>query len=223
MDSREITSLRTGAATAVAARYLARPDSRIVTICGCGNQGRVQLKGALHGSANSEPHLLMTKAANRHCEFARELASDLQLSVTAVGDLAAAVRQSDICVTCTPSREAFLGPDDVRPGAFIAAVGADHPEKQELDPVLMTKNKIVCDMLEQCTVMGELHHGLEARVVTRADVHAELGEVVAGKKPGRESEGKKSLSSTAREWHCKTWPPQPSSTKKLSARAAVFE
>lgn len=187
MDSREITSLRTGAATAVAARYLARPDSRIVTICGCGNQGRVQLK-ALSRVCQLRTAFAYDKSGEQALRFARELASDLQLSVTAVSDLAAAVRQSDICVTCTPSREAFLGPDDVRPGTFIAAVGADHPEKQELDPVLMTKNKIVCDMLEQCTVMGELHHGLEARVVTRADVHAELGEVVAGKKPGRESE-----------------------------------
>jgi ornithine cyclodeaminase/alanine dehydrogenase-like protein (mu-crystallin family) len=81
----------------------------------------------------------------------------------------------------------LLGYDDVAPGTFIAAVGADNPQKQELHPSLMARSKIVCDMLEQCAVMGDLHHALDAGVMTRANVHAELGEVVAGIKPGRES------------------------------------
>ena len=105
-----------------------------------------------------------------------------------MSDLTAAVRQSDICVTCTTSRHPLLGADDVSPGTFIAAVGADNPQKQELHPGLMAQSKIVCDMLEQCAVMGDLHHALEAGVVTREYVHAELGEVVADKKPGRESQ-----------------------------------
>jgi alanine dehydrogenase len=98
------------------------------------------------------------------------------------------VRQSDICVTCTPSQQPLLGPDDVRQGTFIAAVGADNPEKQELHPSLMARSKIVCDILEQCAVMGDLHHALDAGVVTRAGVHAELGEVVSGNRTGRESD-----------------------------------
>jgi alanine dehydrogenase len=105
-----------------------------------------------------------------------------------VSNLTAAVRQSDICVTCTTSRQPLLGSDDVSPGTFIAAVGADNPQKQELHPSLMAASKIVCDILEQCAVMGDLHHALEAGVVTRANVYADLGEVVAGKKPGRESQ-----------------------------------
>jgi alanine dehydrogenase len=82
----------------------------------------------------------------------------------------------------------LLGPDDVSPGTFIAAVGADNPEKQELHPALMAKSKIVVDILEQCASMGDLHHAIAAGVVTRANVHAELGEIVAGIKPGRESD-----------------------------------
>jgi alanine dehydrogenase len=187
MDSREITSLRTGAATAVAARYLARGDSRIITICGCGNQGRVQLK-ALSRAFKFQTIFAYDNSEEQALQFAHELASDLKVSVTVVADLASAVRQSDICVTCTPSRQPLLGRDDVRPGTFVAAVGADSPEKQELHPNLMAKNKIVCDILEQCAAMGDLHHALGAGVLTRADVHAELGEVVAGRKPGRESE-----------------------------------
>jgi alanine dehydrogenase len=187
MDSREITSLRTGAATAVAAKYLARRDSRTITICGCGNQGRVQLR-ALSRVCQLQTVFAYDNSEAQALRFAHELAADLKISVMAIADLGAAVRQSDICVMCTPSRQPLLGCDDVRSGTFVAAVGADNPEKQELHPSLMAKNKVVTDILEQCAVMGDLHHALDAGVLTRADVHAELGEVVAGKKPGRESE-----------------------------------
>jgi alanine dehydrogenase len=187
MDSREITSLRTGAATAVAAKYLARLNSRTVTICGCGNQGRVQLK-ALSRVFQLQAVFAYDKSGDQALRFAHELALDVKIPVTAVADLAAAVRQSDMCVTCTPSRQPLLGSDDVSPGTFISAVGADNPEKQELHPSLLAKSKIVCDILEQCAVMGDLHHALDAGVVTQANVHAELGDVVAGKKPGRESD-----------------------------------
>lgn len=186
MDSRDITSLRTAAATAVAAKYLARDDSRTVTICGCGNQGRIQL-GALSRVCRLETAFAYDKDGERAFRFSEDLTSDLGISVKPVSDLAAAVRQSDICVTCTTSRQPLLGLDDVSPGTFIAAVGADNPQKQELQPSLMARSKVVCDILEQCAVMGDLHHALDAGVVTRGNVHAELGEVVAGKKPGRES------------------------------------
>jgi alanine dehydrogenase len=187
MDSREITSLRTGAATAVAAKHLARRDSQTVIICGCGTQGRVQVK-ALARIFRLQTVFAYDRSEERALRFAREVTRDLKITARAVTDLAAAVRQSDICVTCTTSRQAFLCSDDVAPGTFIAAVGADNPEKQELHPNLMAKSKIVADLVQQCAVMGDLHHALEAGAVTKADVYAELGEVVAGKKPGRESD-----------------------------------
>jgi alanine dehydrogenase len=187
MDSREITSLRTAAATAVAAKFLARQDSQTITICGCGNQGRIQLK-ALSRVRPLETVFAYDRDGEQALRFSQDLISDLRMSVVPVSNLTAAVRQSDICVTCTTSRQPLLGSDDVSPGTFIAAVGADNPQKQELHPSLMAASKIVCDILEQCAVMGDLHHALEAGVVTRANVYAELGEVVAGKKPGRESQ-----------------------------------
>jgi alanine dehydrogenase len=187
MDSRDITSLRTAAATAVAAKFLARPDSQTITICGCGNQGRIQLKALLR-VCRLKMAFAYDKDGEQAMRFSRDLTSELKISIKPAPDLAAAARQSDICVTCTTSRQPLLGSDDVAPGTFIAAVGADNPQKQELQPRLMARGKIVCDILEQCAVMGDLHHALEAGVVTRADVHAELGEIVAGKKPGRESQ-----------------------------------
>ncbi|HEY9284995.1 MAG TPA: hypothetical protein VIP46_16190, partial [Pyrinomonadaceae bacterium] len=81
----------------------------------------------------------------------------------------------------------LLARGDVRPGAFVAAVGADNPTKQEIDPSLMRSSKIVVDLLDQCALIGDLRHALAAGAVTRADVHAELGEIIAGRKTGRTS------------------------------------
>jgi alanine dehydrogenase len=186
MDSRDITALRTGAATAVAAKYLARRDSQTVTICGCGIQGRVQLT-ALSRVCELRAAFACDQSDQVSLHFAQEMESRLKIPVKSTGDLSAAIRQSDICVTCTPARHPLVGSDDLRLGTFLAAVGADNPQKQELEPVLMARSKIVCDMVEQCAVIGDLHHALDAGVVSRSDVHAELGEIVAGKKPGRES------------------------------------
>jgi len=107
--------------------------------------------------------------------------------VQVVRELSGAVSRSDICVTCTPSKQFFLKREDVAPGTFVAAVGADSPEKQELDPALLVSNKIVVDNLEQCATIGDLHQALKKGLVSRDAVHAELAEVVAGRKPGRTS------------------------------------
>jgi alanine dehydrogenase len=186
MDSIEITIQRTGAATAVAAKYLARPDSKVTTICGCGNQGRISLQALARVLPIGKVFAYDTDEAQGR-RFARELSEELALEVEAVRGLEGAIRQSEICITCTPSKEFFLKREFVTPGTFIAAVGADSPEKQELEPSLMRGNKIVVDILEQCATIGELHHALQARIVTKETVHAELGEVIAGIKPGRTS------------------------------------
>ena len=91
-------------------------------------------------------------------------------------------------MTCTTSRRAFLQKDDVAPGTFIAAVGADNPDKQELEPALLAAATLVVDVLDQCAEIGELHHALAANLLRREQVHAELAEVVAGRRPGRTRE-----------------------------------
>jgi alanine dehydrogenase len=187
MDSMEITTLRTGAATAVAAKYLARKDSRAATICGCGNQGRVQLRAIRHACPLQKAFAwdIQKDAAER---FALAMAAELGIAVTPTDDLPAALRQSDLCVTCTPAKKFFIHEKDVPRGMFIAAVGADNEDKQELDPALFgRKNKIVVDVVAQCAAIGDLHHALAAGTTTVAGVYAELGEIVCGKKPGRTS------------------------------------
>lgn len=187
LDSMELTALRTAAATGVAAKYLARPDSKVAAVCGCGVQGRAQLQ-ALAEVLPIEKVYAFDSDGARAESFAREMSDELRVRVEAAPDLRRAARESDVCVTCTPSRRPILMRDDVRPGTFVAAVGADNPTKQEIDPRLMASGKIVVDVLAQCAAIGDLHHALAAGAVAEGDVYAELGEIVAGRKPGRTSE-----------------------------------
>ncbi|HKZ33452.1 MAG TPA: ornithine cyclodeaminase family protein [Vicinamibacteria bacterium] len=187
MDSIEVTIRRTAAATAVAAKWLARKDSATATVCGCGSQGREQLRALSRVLPLARAHAYDADEAVAR-SYARELSDELGIEITPARDLAAALGDSDVCVTCTPSRGAFLMREHVRPGTFVAAVGADSPDKQELEPRLLAHAVLVVDVLEQCASIGELHHALEAGVLTRAAVHSELAEVLTGRRPGRQSD-----------------------------------
>jgi alanine dehydrogenase len=185
MDSMEITALRTAAATAVAARSLARTEAAVLALVGCGTQAAYQVRAL----AAVRP-IRRVVACDRDPARARQLAAELRrdtLQVELAGDVRAALRGSEIVVTCTPSKQAIVGPDDVGPGTFVAAVGADNPEKQELDPLLLARARVVVDSLEQAATGGDLHHALEAGVLERAGVAGELWELVAGAKAGRTS------------------------------------
>ena len=184
MDSASVTALRTGAATAVAAKYLARPDSRFATVVGCGAQGEIQL-AAIVAVLPLERVWVLDADPTRAQGLAARAQADLGIRVTAATDLHAALRESDVCVTCTPSRRPFVFRDDVAPGTFIAAVGADNRGKQELEPALVASSTLVVDVLEQCAEIGELQHALAAGLMTREDVHAELSDVVTGRRLGR--------------------------------------
>jgi alanine dehydrogenase len=184
MDSGSVTALRTGAATAVAAKFLARPDARTATIVGCGVQGEIQLAAIAAVLPLQRAWVLDVDQARAESLATRSSAS-LGLPVEACKDLRDAFRASDVCVTCTPARRAYVAATDVTPGTFIAAVGADSPAKQELEPALMASSTVVVDVLDQCAEIGELHHVLAAGLMTREQVHAELGDVVAGRRPGR--------------------------------------
>jgi ornithine cyclodeaminase/alanine dehydrogenase-like protein (mu-crystallin family) len=183
MDSGRITVLRTAAATAVAAQYLARSDAQVLTVCGSGEQGLA------HVLALREVLPLRTVIAVDANPFAAERLAratvELGLESRATTEVRASVLAADVCVTCTPSRRWLIGPDDVRPGTFVAGVGADAAEKQELAPGLLARASVFVDVLEQSATIGDLHHALEAGAMTRADIRAQLGEVVTGRKPGR--------------------------------------
>ena len=184
IDSIDITVKRTAAASAVAAKYLARPDSSIVTICGCGMQGQAQLR-ALHSVFRLKKVQAFDTDESRARKFATALADELRVEIESVPDLEEAIRKSDICVTCTPSRQFFVRKETVSPGTFIAAVGADDEHKQEIDPALLASSKVVADNFAQCSTIGELHHAIRQGLMQKEDAYAELSEIVAGRKRGR--------------------------------------
>lgn len=186
IDSVEPTIKRTGAGTAVAMKYLAAPDAKVMTVCGCGNQGRIHVR-FLKIVRPMARVFAYDEKPERAEAFARELEQELGLDIRPTGDLAAAVAQSRIVVTCTPSKRPFLLKEYVLPGTTVAAVGSDNPEKRELDARLLKGNKVVVDILSQCAEAGELHHALEQNLIRTEDVYAEIGEIVSGKKPGREN------------------------------------
>ena len=187
MDSMALTALRTAAATAVAAKHLAREDSTTALVCGCGGQAAAQLAALLRVRRISRV-LAYDVDVDKAKRFADATRSESRLTSSEVRDLAAAVAASDIVITCTTARRYFIEHDMVTPGTFVAGVGADNEDKQELDPLLLANNTVVADLTEQCDAIGDLHHAIEANVMSRADVHAELGQVVAGLKRGRSKE-----------------------------------
>jgi len=116
------------------------------------------------------------------------MSSALGIDVRVAEDLDLAFHASDICVTCTPSRKPILRQGAVGAGTFIAAVGADNESKQELEPALMAASVVVVDMLEQAATIGDLHHAIACGALTPGDVRAELGQIIAGRRPGRQSD-----------------------------------
>ena len=191
MDSIEITLRRTAAATALAARFLARPDSATVLICGCGEQGAAQLD-----ALREVLPLRRVFAWDRDAAKARAFAQARDrpdLRVEAVAELRAAAGLADVIVTCTTASAPFLDAGLVADGAFVAAVGADSPHKNEVQPALMGRAVVVADVLAQCATMGDLHHAMKAGAMGPEDVHAELHELVAGTKPGRTADAQITL------------------------------
>ncbi|MCM3405976.1 ornithine cyclodeaminase family protein [Cytobacillus oceanisediminis] len=185
MDSTEITSKRTAATTAVAAKYLARSDSSTVTICGSGNQARVQLKALMNVISSISQVYVWGTNQNKIEKFSKEMSEELKVNIEATDNLADVAPKSDIIITCTSAKKFFLHEEYVRPGTFISAVGADSPDKQELDPQLLASGKLVVDILEQCAHVGELHHAMDANLMSTGDVYGEFGDIVTGKIDGR--------------------------------------
>ena len=181
LDSAPVTTLRTAAATAVAAKYLAREDAATLTVIGCGTQGRASVDAIrlVRPIRTIYAYDVDPSAADR---FAHDVGAT-------AASLDEAVAQSDIVVTCTTSRTPILDAHHLHPGLFIAAVGADNPEKQELTPALLRQSKIVADILEQAATMGDLHHAIAAGTLTRDDVHGELADIICGRLPARRTPG----------------------------------
>lgn len=188
MDSIEITLRRTAAASAVAMDLLAKKDVETLLICGCGVQGRAHAEALAHLRPFRR---ILAYDADR--EKTRRFASDMERAIRVpidpANDLAAAAQQSDVIATATTAHEPILHPSFIRPGAFIAAVGADSPAKNEISSLLMERSAVITDVTDQCAIMGDLRAAIASGALTRDSVRAELGDVVAGSAQGRLSDG----------------------------------
>jgi alanine dehydrogenase len=188
MDSIEITIMRTGAATGIATKLLSKTNASVLTIYGCGNQGRISLDAILLTRAIKVVYLYDTNK-NQAEQLAKQLVkAHRDLKVIAVDDVTHALHASDIIVTCTTSRSPILDAAQVKPGAFIAAVGCDSEEKSEIHPRLISASKVVSDFADQSVAFGDMHHAIEAGLVDRSHLYAELGQIIAGQKRGREND-----------------------------------
>jgi alanine dehydrogenase len=184
MDSMAITTLRTAAASAVAAARLATADAGTATFIGCGVQTRAHI-AAIHHVRPLRRIFVSDVDAPKAERLADEMRELYRIDITVAGELSRATRASQIVVTCTSATTPFLGPEHVAPGTFVAAVGADNAHKSEISPALLHASSVVVDDLEQCATIGDLHHAIDAGLMTRQDVRATLGEVVTGRQRGR--------------------------------------
>ena len=185
LDNGYLTDVRTALAGALANRHLARENITTVGQIGAGAQGRYQMQ-ALQLVRRYERVLVYDRDERRLDAYVAEMPGVLGVEVVKAASAEEVVRNSDTITTSTPSREPYLQAQWLREGQHLTAMGADAEHKQELYPeVLGRADLVVCDRESQCVRLGELHHALEAGVLTEDSEIHELGELTAGHHPGR--------------------------------------
>lgn len=188
MSGTKITGMRTGAAGAVSAKYLAREDSDSVGLIGAGAQAKTQLFG-LNQVFDLSDVWVYSPIEEERAEFANTMSDALGIGINAVGEARKAVEGADIVVTVTPSRNPIVKDEWVKPGTHINAIGADAEGKQELEPEVLKRAKVVVDEWDQAFHSGEINVSVSEGSFSKEDLHADIGEVVTGEKPSRTSEG----------------------------------
>jgi ornithine cyclodeaminase len=188
LDNGYLTDLRTAAAGGVAADWLARRDATKAGILGAGVQARLQLK-ALSLVRPLERALVWARDGAKAVACATEMTEALGFQVGVADDIAMLCAASDIVVTTTPSHKPLIEAAQLHPGLTVIAMGSDASYKNEIAPdALAAADAYICDRLSQVRLLGELHHALEAGTVDAHAAFPELGEVIAGLKPGREND-----------------------------------
>jgi alanine dehydrogenase len=187
MDGSLITGLRTGAAGAVSVKALARKNARTITSIGTGNQARMQIR-AIREVMTIEAIHAWDHHPQTLAQYKADIERDFGIPVVMARSKQDAVEQADILVTTTRGKGSLVDAAWVRPGTHIVAIGTDTQGKQELEPEIFRNAKIVNDSIAQCVEKGETWHPLHKNIISKDDIHAEIGEILLGKKPGRESD-----------------------------------
>ncbi|AEN06251.1 ornithine cyclodeaminase family protein [Halolamina sp.] len=188
VDGASMNPYKTGATGAVGVDALAREDSTDVAVIGSGAQARGQLKCTAEVRDLERVWVYSPTKENRE-GFAGEMNTELDAAVAAVASSAAAIEGADIVITATSAAEPVFDGDNLEDGTHITAMGQYDPDKRELDTTTIERATYVPDLRARATKdAGSFMHALEAGVVDEDHIHAELGEVVAGEAPGRESD-----------------------------------
>ncbi|MEM0053805.1 MAG: ornithine cyclodeaminase family protein [Nitrososphaeria archaeon] len=183
MSGKTITDIRTGAAGGIASKYLARKDSKIVGMIGAGAQAKTQLAGLLEVYKQFE-EVRVWGLHGTNYEFASEMSLKYndRCKIVAVDSVKDAVVGADIVVTTTPSRQPLVMNTMVAAGMHFNCIGADAPGKEELDPSILKKTKIVVDDWEQACHGGEINIPLSQGIISKENIRGEIGEIIAGLK-----------------------------------------
>jgi len=188
VNGEALTALRTGAGGGLATDLLARPDAHIVTVFGSGVQARAQLEAACVVRKITTVRIVGRTSSSVEA-FAQEIAGwPAAPQVELPTSRQAAVEGADIIITATTSEKPVFDGTHLSPGTHITGVGSYAPHMQEVDPVTVKKAKIVVDSLQACLAeAGDLVIPLEKNIIRKVDIHGELGSIVNGQIPGRES------------------------------------
>ncbi len=183
MDGTHLTNMRTGAAGGVAVKYLARRNSKTLGFVGTGNQAKTQLM-AINEMIDIAEVRATSVSEKSDLDFKTEMEKKIECDII----LKKSVREvcsCDVIVTTTPSREPVVKNEWIAEGTHINAIGADAPGKEELDPALLKRAKVVVDDIPQASHSGEVNVPISKKLLSVKDICAELGEVIAGRKKGR--------------------------------------
>ena len=191
MDATYITDMRTGGAGAISSKYLARKDPKVLGIIGAGNQARTQMLALITHYGHFDEVRIYDMFPEKSKALAREFRRKYKEQigkVKVVKEAKDCVTDSDIVVTVTSARSPVVLDEWVRPGTHFNCMGADAPGKQEMDPKILKRARLVIDDWEQASHSGEINVPLSKGDLTKEDVDAEIGHIAAGLKPGREND-----------------------------------
>lgn len=188
MEAGYLTGLRTGAAGGIAAKYLARPESRLVGVLGSGEQAWRQLEALTHVLPNLNLVKVYSPTPNHRSSFAERASEAFNVRVEPVDSPRKAVEECDVVVAATSASQPVLKGEWLKNGAHVTSVGTHHPDRREIDSATVVRAKVVVDSREAClSEAGDLLIPLKEKLIEENHIYAELGELVAGVKPGRTS------------------------------------
>ncbi len=190
MDGTWITAIRTGAAGGLAAKYLARKDSKKVGLIGAGAQAKTQLLAlmTLYGKLDLVKVWSRTRESRENFVYEAKMTYEEIPQIIAVENVEDAAKEVDIIVTTTPSRTPLVFDKWISEGTHFNCIGADAPGKEELDPAILRRAKIVVDNWEQASHSGEINVPLSQGLISKKDIWGDICEIAAGLKQGRTSE-----------------------------------